>query len=225
MIIARQGGVKRPPKILGLIQLFDRTVQKAQQNNKFSERQPLRVDAIGKTLVFRKVKWTSRAGDQRRRLRRIECSWNPPIVHIPKEVVDRETPKSSGGEDVLLQAAVSEVVDHVSDEGLTESKAQLRDISAGGVSASNAFAVATGDFGVLGGESRSIPFALHDLCGGIRSVEEDVERGYLVFYFCLLNKGPELRKGIVGYLYKKHWPKAARRGADKNTRSGVVGPS
>ncbi|MCH2661981.1 hypothetical protein MK163_16175, partial [bacterium] len=58
MLVARQGSVKRPPKVLGSIQLFDKTVQKAQENYEFSEKQLILIDSIRKKLVASKVKWT-----------------------------------------------------------------------------------------------------------------------------------------------------------------------
>ena len=56
MLVARQGSVKRPPKVLGSIQLFDKTVQKAQQNYEFSEKQLILIDSIRKKLVAKLAK-------------------------------------------------------------------------------------------------------------------------------------------------------------------------
>ena len=210
MLVARQGSVKRPPKVLGSIQLFDKTVQKAQENYEFSEKQLMLIDSIRKKLVASKVKWTPQNSAERRQLGRTNCSWNARIVLVAKEVVDREMLKTTGDDDERLQVAVAELIGPNSDDELTESKVQIRDISAGG---------AAGDFSLLCGESQSLPFALDNFCGEIRSIEEDVERGCLVLHFRFLTLEPELRKAIIHYIYEKRESKAAKLNAEKTPQS------
>ena len=226
MLVARQGSVKRPPKVLGSIQLFDKTVQKAQENYEFSEKQLMLIDSIRKKLVASKVKWTPQTSVERRQLGRTNCSWNARIVLVAKEVVDREMLKTTGDDDERLQVAVAELIGPNSDEELTESKVQIRDISAGGAAllASKAFGGAAGDFSLLCGESQRIPFVLDNLCGEIRSIEEDVERGCLVLHFRFLTLEPELRKAIIHYIYEKRESKAAKMNAEKTPQS-VAGSS
>ena len=226
MIVARQGSVKRPRKVLGSIQLFDKTVQKAQQDYEFSEKQLILIDGIRKKLVSSKVKWTPQTSAERRQLGRTNCSWNARIVLIAKEVVDREMLITTGDDDERLQSAVAELVGPNSDEELTESKVQIRDISAGGVAllASKAFAGAVGDFGLLYGESQRIPFTLDNLCGEMRSIEEDGERGCLVLHFRFLTLDPELRKTIIHYIYEKRESKAAKMSAEKTPQAVAGSP-
>ena len=134
--------------------------------------------------------------------------------------------KTTGDDDERLQAAVAESVGPNSDEELTESKVQIRDISAGGAAllASKAFAGAVGDFSLLYGESQRIPFASDNLCGEIRSIEEDVERGCLGLHFRFLTLDTELRKAIIHYIYEKREFKAAKINVEKTPQS-VAGSS
>ena len=60
---------------------------------------------------------------------------------------------------------------------------------------------------------------MENLCGEIRSVEEDVERGCLVLHFRFLLLEPELRKGIIQHVYEKMQVKADKQDNDSETQS------
>ena len=66
VFIARQAQVKRPPKILGSIQLLDKVVQKSQEQYVFTEKQLILIDSIRKKLVTSKVRWSANSSEERR---------------------------------------------------------------------------------------------------------------------------------------------------------------
>ena len=143
------------------------------------------------------------------------------MVHMPKDVVDKEMLKSTGDEDERFKSAISDLSGGGTEEELAEHKVQIRDISAGGVAllASQSFSGVAGDYAQLYGESQRIPFVMENLCGEIRSVEEDVERGCLVLHFRFLLLEPELRKGIIQHVYEKMQVKADKQDNDSETQS------
>lgn len=224
-IVVRQARLKRPPKILGSIQLLDKAIQQAQERIEFSEKQLILVDSIRKKLVTSKVRWTTNS-EERRQLERAHCSWNTRIVHIAKEVVDKEMLKIVGDEGEKIKGAIAEINDNSPAEGIGEYKAQIRDISAGGVAllASQAFAGSPGDYVLLFGESQRIPFAMENLCGEIRSIEDDEQRGCLVLHYRFLVLEPELRKEIIQYVYEKMKQKENKKNLESMETKDVKAP-
>ena len=215
-IIVRQAQIKRPPKILGTIQLLDKAIQIAQERVEFSEKQLILIDSIRKKLVSSKVRWTASSSEERRQLERADCSWNARMVHISKEIVDKEMLKIVGDADERIKGAIAEIRDSNAEENVSEYKVQIRDISAGGVAllASRAFDGGPGDFAMLYGESQRIPFVIENLSGEIRSIEEDEERGYLILHYRFMPMEQEMRKGIIQYVYEKVKEKKAKGESD-----------
>jgi hypothetical protein len=203
-IVVRYAQIKRPPRILGSIQLLDKAVQKAQERIEFSESQMLLIDSTRKKLVSSKVRWTANS-DERRQVERAHCSWNARMIFIAKEILDKEMLKVVGDESERLKGALAEVSAGRSDNNLKEYKVQIRDISGGGGAflASPTFPGVEGDYVMLYGESQRIPFALENLCGEILSIEKDDERGCVVIHNRFLLLDQEVRKGIINYVYGK----------------------
>ncbi|HIL10700.1 MAG TPA: PilZ domain-containing protein [Candidatus Latescibacteria bacterium] len=203
-IVARQAKISRPPKILSSIQLLDKTIQKAQEHNQFSEKQLILIDSVRKKLVSSKVRWTANS-EERRQLERANCSWNAKMMHISKESVDKEIVKIADYDGDRIKGAIAEIQQGDPEADQKEYKVQIRDISAGGVAllASSNFAGTDGDYALLYGDSQRIPFTIEGLHGEIQSIEEDQERGCLVLHYRFLPLEQEMRKGIIEYVYEK----------------------
>ncbi|MEE3259213.1 MAG: hypothetical protein VX293_08380 [Candidatus Latescibacterota bacterium] len=221
LIIARKVRIKHPPKILGSIQMLDKVVQQSQERYEFSEKQLSLVESIREKLVSSKVRWSANSSEERRHLERARCSWNARMVHIAKDVVEKEMLKTTGDYDDRLKSAISELSGGGTEEELVEYKVQIRDVSAGGVVllASQAFSGAAGDFALFFGESQRIPFVMENLCGEILSIETDVEHGYLILHFRFLFLESELRKGVIQYVYEKLQTKTDKQARDIEAQS------
>lgn len=200
-IVATKARIDSPARLLGSIQLFDRSVEKASAQIEFDERQDILLESMRKKLATAKELWNESDGD-RRQLARAPCSWNARLGLIPQDVLEKELIRRGiDGDDNWVVAAT----DLGEREETPKHSVQICDISAGGIAllASPSFQGSSGDIVIVGGESQRIPFAIEGICAQLRAVEEDDERGLNILHARFLPIDPDLRREIIHFVYKK----------------------
>lgn len=200
-IVAKKAGITSPARLLGSVQLFDRSVEKAAMQVEFDERQDILLNSMRKKLATAKELWNESDGD-RRQLARARCSWNARIGLIPKGELEKEVLRRGVEGDEHLVATINSIGER---EETIQLPVQIRDISAGGMAflASSSFSGSSGDMVVLGGESERIPFSIDGVCAQLCAVEEDDERGLNILHAHFLPIGQDLRRDIIHFVYEK----------------------
>ncbi len=202
-LVARKARLKSPARILGSLRLFDRSVERCQEEVELDEQQQILIEAIRKKLSTAKEIWSEAEGD-RRQLARARCSWNAHISLIARTAIEKEMFRGASDDsddDRLIEAAMS----LSQREEAVPYSVQISDISAGGFSllASSTFTGNSGDIAVISGESQRIPFTVEGICAQLRGLENDEERGLTIVHMSFLLLEQELRREIIHFVYEK----------------------
>jgi hypothetical protein len=216
-IVAKKARIASPARLLGSIQLLDRSVEKATAQIELNERQDILLESMRKKLATAKELWNESDGD-RRQLARARCSWNARIGLISKSELEKEVLRNGVDGDEQLVKAIATIGER---EATAQYRVQISDISAGGVSllASPAFSGSPGDMVIVGGDSERIPFTIEGICAELRAIEEDDERGINILHARFLPIDQDLRRDIIHFVYKKEDTKK------KKAKSAATPPS
>jgi len=215
--VAKKAKISSPARLLGSIQLFDRSLEKASPYLELDERQDILLESMRRKLATAKELWSESEGD-RRQLARVRCSWNARVVLIPKDELEKEAVRSSADGDDGLVAVAMGIGEK---DEVAKYSVQIRDISSGGFAllASPSFLGSSGDIVIIAGDSQRIPFTIDGVRAELRSIEEDEERGLNILHARFLPIDQELRRDIIHYVYEQTDKKKEKKKKAENART------
>ena len=124
--VAEKSKVQRPTQMLGSMQFFDRTVDKAADRGIVSDVEQGLLDGVREKLMRSNVKWDGR--QTRRQYERAECTFEVEVFLVTKNAIDEELKSSYDDSDPKFIKTIEGLVAESTSVG-----ARVMDLSAGGL--------------------------------------------------------------------------------------------
>lgn len=197
-LVAQEAKLRRPAQVMGSINVFDRSVDKAQTKGALNETHLILLEAVRRKLLT-----TAELPDQRKELRQFEraqCSLQVTLTHISRDDLEQEVRDSEGWEDDKIKETIEQLVGKI--EAVS---AQIVNIGAGGVAirTGDGLEALGGDFVRLGGEAAELPFDINGFYGEIRAVRREADQEALVLHLRFLPYAQELRREVIKLVYQQ----------------------
>ena len=197
-LVAREAKIKRPAQVMGSINVFDQSVEKAQTKETLNEGHLIVLEAVRRKLLT-----TAVLRDPQKELRQFEramCSLPVNLVPISRDDVEQEVVNSGGEDDEKIKERIDKLAGEVA-----VVNAQIINIGAGGtaIRIEDSLEALEGDFVKLGGEATELPFDINGFYGEIRNTRREADQGGKILHLRFLPYDQELRREVIKVVYQQ----------------------